>query len=212
MSRRLATGALVSLALHLLIVAVLAWSARGGRHAAARYPAGDAAPVMQAELLPRLAPLEARTASSRSTPAKVQSVVPRALATARDALPGPPAEPQAGLAAAPSDSAPAPASPSTPPAPEARSPATLDLSPGALATAARAASRQPPGTAEAAREQLGSAPRTAAERFSRSVASAALPDCLRATPDAEGESEKPTFGGLLAAPLIAYRAATGQCR
>ncbi|WP_162241811.1 hypothetical protein [Pseudorhodoferax sp. Leaf267] len=81
-----------------------------------------------------------------------------------------------------------------------------------MATAARAASRQPPGVADVARAQIGHAPPTPSEGFSRSVASAVIPDCLRDTPDAYGQPNEKQMQGLLAVPLIALMAAAGRCR
>ena len=104
--------------------------------------------------------------------------------------------------------------PMQPPPPSApASPATnrpLDLSPQAISQAVRR--NATPSLAQAAREQLGGEPASAATRLGQHMAAGAVPDCLHNAPEGEGKPSPVAIGGLLALPFVAYAAMTGKCR
>jgi hypothetical protein len=86
----------------------------------------------------------------------------------------------------------------------------LDLSPQVIR---RAVQRNvTPSLAQAAREQLGHEPASAAARLGQHIASGAVPDCLHNAPDGEAKSKPVAIGGLFALPFVAYAAMTGKCR
>jgi hypothetical protein len=100
-----------------------------------------------------------------------------------------------------------------PPAPARTSLLTdrpLDLSSQSIVQAVRR--NASPSLAQAAREQLGIEPGTAAARLGQHIASGAVPDCLHNAPDGEVKSSSAGLGGLLALPFVAYAAMTGKCK
>lgn len=124
------------------------------------------------------------------------------------AAPPAPSSPSTATPTPAAEAAPAVSLPATATDPHAERP--LDLSAPVQGPTARHGAT--PSLAQAAREQLGPAPVSAAARLGQHMAAGAVPDCLHNAPESEGKSRAVTMGGLLALPWVAYSAMAGKCR
>jgi len=88
-------------------------------------------------------------------------------------------------------------------------PRPLDLSPDAISQATRNSTSR--GSAPRAIDQVRATLPPPASPLAEGIAAGAVPDCLHASEDAQGNLQV-LPGGLLAIPFVAYSAITGKCK